>query len=135
MDVVKNSRQSSIHIPHFKMIKNKKSSVPVTILVVGVFVLCAFALYTFFVSEFKSSNSFVVIDFIRQANFQTDEFLYYLNSGVNEDKAMSYFPSISKIEGGYMYGYSFDENTFQISFKGFTKQVRLFEIRYTFAKS
>jgi hypothetical protein len=113
---------------------NKKSSVPVTILVVGVFVLCAFALYTFFVSEFKFSNSFVVIDFVRQANFQTDEFLYYLNSGVSEERAISYFPSISKINGGYMYGHSFDENILKPSFSfDWTKKIKLFEIKYNFA--
>lgn len=117
------------------MIKNKRSSVPVTILVVGVFVLCAFALYTFFVSEFKFSNSFVIIDFVRQANFQTDEFIYYLNSNVNEDLALKYFPSLSKIEGGYSYNYFFEENVLNPSFSfDWSKKIRLFEIKYNFMK-
>ena len=75
--------------------KNKKSSVPVTILVIGVFLVCSYALLTFFISDFKISNSFIVVTLVREANIQIDEYLFYKNSGVSLEKIDKYFDEIS----------------------------------------
>ena len=63
-------------------LKNKKASVPVVLFVVGVFFICSFAFLTFFISDFKFSNSFVGVDSMRQLNYQYDEYLYHVNQGV-----------------------------------------------------
>jgi len=112
---------------------NKKSSVPVTLLVIGVFALCAFALFTFFLSEFKFSNSFVVVDFVRQANLQSEEFSYYLNKNVSEQKALSYFPSIIKEKDFYVLKSSFEDYKLKPSFSfNWRKKVLIFELKYYF---
>jgi hypothetical protein len=64
------------------MIKNKRGDVTITILVLGVFLLGAFALLSFFMSDFKLSNSFESILVMEKANSQIDEYLFYRNSGV-----------------------------------------------------
>lgn len=112
---------------------NKKSSIPVTLLVIGVFALCAFALFTFFMSEFKFSNSFVVVDFVRQANLQSEEFLYYLNKNVPEDKVLNYFPSVKKENEFYVLKSSFEDYKLKPSFSfNWRTKVLIFELKYYF---
>jgi len=60
----------------------KKASVPVTILVIGVFALCGLALITFFISEFNFSNSFAMVDDLRAINVFEDEWHFYNNQGI-----------------------------------------------------
>ena len=64
--------------------KNKKANLPVTILVIGIFALCGFALLTFFLSDFKIGNSFVGIDVVSKLNSLGDEYLFLKNAGVDE---------------------------------------------------
>jgi hypothetical protein len=112
---------------------NKKSSVPITLLVIGVFALCAFALLTFFMFEFKFNNSFVVVDFVRQANLQSEEFSYYLSKNIPEEKVLSYFPSVIKENGNYVLRSSFEDNKFNPSFSfRWIKKVLIFELKYYF---
>jgi hypothetical protein len=63
-------------------VKNKRGDVAVTILVIGVFLVCSFALLTFFIADFKFSNSFVGVELMEKVNVQIDEYLFYKNQGV-----------------------------------------------------
>lgn len=48
--------------------KNNRGDIPITILVIGVFVVCTLALLSFFVSAISLRNSFVGIDIIGEVN-------------------------------------------------------------------
>ena len=71
------------------MIKNKRASVPVTILVIGVFALCGIALITFFISEFNFSNSFAMVDDLRAINVFQDEWNFYQNQGKTDSQILN----------------------------------------------
>jgi len=53
--------------------KNKKGDVPVTILVIGVFVVCSLALLTFLNSNIQTRKSFVGVDLMENINLQIEE--------------------------------------------------------------
>jgi hypothetical protein len=59
------------------MINNKKGDIPMTILVVGVVLVCAIALVSFFSSTIKMRNSFVGIGLVEQLNSQIEENSFY----------------------------------------------------------
>jgi len=82
---------------------NKKGSVPVTILVIGVFALCALALITFFISEFQFSNSFAMVDDLRAISVFEDEWHFYTNQGVPDNVVIQRieFPLSSEISDNY----------------------------------
>jgi hypothetical protein len=65
--------------------KNKKGDVPVTLLVIGVFAVCSLALLTFFVSDFRISNSFVGLEIMDKANTLTEEYIFYSEKLDTED--------------------------------------------------
>ncbi|MBU0893852.1 MAG: hypothetical protein KKF48_04065 [Nanoarchaeota archaeon] len=70
--------------------KTKKAEVSITILVIGVFVVCTLALLSFFSSINKVRNSFIGVDLIEKANFEIEK-----NSLVNyfdEIKDKSFWP-------------------------------------------
>lgn len=70
---------------------NKRGDVTITILVIGVFLLGAFALLSFFMSDFRFSNSFSSISVMEKANLEIDEYLFYKNSGVPMEKIYTFF--------------------------------------------
>lgn len=47
---------------------NKKGSIPITILVIGVFVVCTLALFSFFAANISLRNMYAGIDKIEEAN-------------------------------------------------------------------
>lgn len=52
---------------------NKKGDIPVTILVIGVFVICSLALLSFFNSAIKARDFFIGIDLMEKMNSQIEE--------------------------------------------------------------
>lgn len=78
------------------MIKNKKGDITITILVVGVFLLGAFALFSFFVSDSKTTNSFASVYVMEIANSQIEEYKFYKNSGVPVEKINGFFEIVEK---------------------------------------
>ena len=70
---------------------NKKGDLPVTLLVIGIFAVCAFALLTFFISDFKISNSFAGPNKMMNINAYADEYMFYKNAGMSDDKLKSLF--------------------------------------------
>ena len=110
-------------------IKSKKGDLPITLLVIGIFALLAFALLTFFIADFKTSNSFVSIDVMQKINSMADEYLFYKNQGMDEATLELIFGENITEDFGRRYFYSevsIDEGIPFIS----EKKVLLFSIRY-----
>ena len=63
---------------------NKKADVPVTILVIGVFALCTLAIFSFFVSSFKSQDSFKGVEVVEEANSLLEEYKFQEEAGVSD---------------------------------------------------
>jgi hypothetical protein len=59
------------------MINNKRGDIPITILVVGVVLICSIALITFFSSSLKVRNSFLGIGLVEQLDSQIEENSFY----------------------------------------------------------
>jgi hypothetical protein len=94
--------------------ESKKGDLSVTILVVGIFAVCAFALLTFFISDFNISNSFVGVGVTNHVSSLMDQYLFYQNHGAPLNKLNSLFnvteeygkeylvESKSGIQGGFL---------------------------------
>ena len=86
-----------------RRINSKKGDLPVTLLVMGIFALCGFALLTFFVSDFKTSNAFVGVSVLQKINSQADAYLFYKIQKVSQDKLFKYFNETLEKDQGRLY--------------------------------
>ena len=66
--------------------QNKRGDLPVTILVIGVILVSAMALFSFLTSSFSSGQSFTGISLMEELNAKIDAYYFYRNFGVDEDK-------------------------------------------------
>jgi len=107
---------------------NKKGDLPITILVIGVFALCGFALLTFFISDFQASNSFVGLSIIQKVNSNADEYLFYKNNGMSEDQLNIFFDITEKYGRKYFYEEKFETKGGFLFFGG--KETLLFSVEY-----
>ncbi len=98
-----------------------------TILVIGVFAVCSLALLTFFISDFKTSNSFVGIDIMQKMNAQIDEYKFYQSQGVSDEKIQSYYRLIEEDGRKYLYLEKYSSGIFG------KEQKLLFSVRYPVA--
>ena len=67
--------------------KNRRGDVPVTILVLGVFVVCTLALVSFINSDRNSEKSFIGIKVMEEANINIEKYnlqYYHYEEEVNE---------------------------------------------------
>jgi hypothetical protein len=71
------------------MINNKRGDIPITILVVGVVLICAIALVSFFSTSIKVRNSFVGIGLVEQLDAQIEENSFYGNVSSDETSDLS----------------------------------------------
>ena len=69
-----------------KFIKNKHADVPVTILVISVFVICILAIMTFYFSDKEIEKSFMDIGLMEQVNSQMEKYLFYERIGIPENE-------------------------------------------------
>ena len=106
------------------LFKNKQGDVPITILVIGVFAVCSLALLTFFISDFKTSNSFVGIDVMEKMNTQIDEYGYYQLKGVSIEKIQTYYRLIEEDGKKYIYLDKYSNKLFS------DEEILLFSVRY-----
>ncbi|MDP3965977.1 MAG: hypothetical protein Q8Q04_00415 [archaeon] len=111
-----------------KSLRFKKGDLPVTLLVIGIFALCGFALLTFFISDFKVSNSFVGVGAVGKMVSQVDEYLFYRNSGVPEENLDEIFNIKEEFERKYFYEERSDKEGSFLFFGG--KKVLLFSVKY-----
>lgn len=56
-----------------KIIKNKKGDIPVTILVIGVFVVCTLAIFSFIHASLVINKSFVGVGLMEKANIDIEK--------------------------------------------------------------
>jgi hypothetical protein len=73
--------------------KNRKGDVPITLLVIGIFVVCTLALLTFIYSDVQTKSSFSGIGVMEQANLDIEK--GNLNHYYLEKKAKRIVPSFS----------------------------------------
>ncbi len=104
--------------------RNKKGDIPVTILVIGVFAVCSLALLTFFISDFKITNSFVGLEVMEKMNAQIDEYKYYRSEGVSEGKIQGYYRILEENGRSYLYLEKYSSDLFG------KEKILLFSVRY-----
>lgn len=85
-----------------KMHFNKKANIPIILFVIGVFLVCTFALLTFFLSDFKFSNSFVGVDVTQELGMQYEEYQMYLQNNVPKSQLANYFDIRQDSHGEYI---------------------------------
>ena len=68
------------------MIASKKGDIPITILVIGVFMICALALLSFYSSNIEFGSSFYGIASMGKINGKINEYYFYKNLGIDEKK-------------------------------------------------
>lgn len=83
--------------------KTKKSNIPILFFVLGVFLVCGFALLTFFISDFKISNSFVGISVVQDLNYNLEEYWFYKFQKVSQERIDNYLNVSSDLQGRYLY--------------------------------
>ena len=108
-------------------VKNRKGDIPITVLVIGVFGVCALAMLTFLISDFSIGNSFVGIGIMQQLNSNVDEYLFYENVGVPQESLDLMFNYIEEDSIKYFY----EEKTYTpFSLFGEPEEVLLFSVQY-----
>lgn len=71
---------------------NRKGNIPITLLVIGIFVVCSLAIVTFFISSSKVNSSFTGVSIMRELDSQINQYKFLINEGISKDKAKSFFP-------------------------------------------
>lgn len=100
--------------------RNKRGDLPITILVIGVILVSALAIFSFLTSSLSSGQSFEGISKMEELNAKIDTYYFYRNSGVSEDtinKALSIVGGKISIEDEDPSGWNFfgDEEKFSFS--------------------
>jgi len=111
-----------------KKLENKKGDLPVTLLVIGIFALCGFALLTFFISDFKTTNSFVGLSVLQNVNSKIDGYNFYKEAGVSQDKLDIYFNITKEHSRRYIYEEKMSNMGGFLFFGG--KPTLLFSVKY-----
>jgi len=110
-----------------KRINSKKGNLPITLLVIGIFAVSGFALLTFFIADFKISNSFVGVEVLQKVNSFADEYKFYKNAGIIDNKLEKMFNLTEEFGRKYFYEEKFVRGG--IPFFG-GKKVLLFSVKY-----
>lgn len=58
------------------MMKNKKGDISITILVIGIILICGVAIFSFFNSMIQTGSSFVGIGIVEKLNMQVEEKIF-----------------------------------------------------------
>ncbi len=78
---------------------NRKGSIPIVLLVIGVFAICCFALLTFLMADFKATTSFVGISIMKNLTQNIEEYDSYKNiQNISEERLASMF-NLKEIKG------------------------------------
>lgn len=76
-------------------LKNKRGDISITILVIGVFVVCAFAIIAFIIYKPSTSNGFVNANLFEDLYSQVENYYFYLNAGLSPQQAVSNINQLS----------------------------------------
>lgn len=100
---------------------NNKADITVTILVIGVFILCSLALISFFYANMRISNSFVGMSLVEQMNADIEKYTFSQSSQLKD------VPEITD------YGLYLEKRTEKTAWNlwgFFSKDKILFSVRY-----
>lgn len=70
-----------------KIIQDKKADISITILVLGVFAICAVAIISFIIVGSSSSNTFSGPETIENLSSNLENFYFYINAGYSPQDA------------------------------------------------
>jgi len=82
---------------------DKKGDLPITILTIGVFAVCGLALLSFFSSSIQIKNSFTSLGFMEQINFQIEQYNFYKNLGISDEKMKPVLEIKNDVQGKFLY--------------------------------
>ena len=108
------SFKQKIFQSHF-FIKSTKGNIPITILVIGIVVVCVLALFTFFTSGSNVKESFTSLSIVEKTNTFFETMKFYENLGKNPEQEMEIFQKnwfkgdslqniTFRVEGGFIEG-------------------------------
>ena len=109
------------------IMKNKRADIPVTILVLGVFTICALALLSFYYSGLKVKDSFENVAIMEEMNSQIEKYNFYLDVDLSKGELKDIF-DIRPDNGGRYYIY-LEKNEVGLLSK-WKKEKTLLEVRY-----
>jgi hypothetical protein len=66
---------------------NKRADVSITILVIGVFGVCAFAIISFILYNQQNQQNFVNAEIFENLSSQVENYYFYVNSGLSSQQA------------------------------------------------
>ena len=69
------------------LIKSKKADIPVTILVIGVFIICGLTIFSFIVSTSLSKKHGLGNGLFEEIHSDIERFYFYLNTGDSKEIA------------------------------------------------
>lgn len=81
----KNKIVSSCSLCNFR--KNRRADVSITILVIGVFAVCALAIISFLLYRQQASGSFANVDVVTNLSQSLSDFYFYTDSGMSRQQA------------------------------------------------
>lgn len=88
---------------------DKKGDIPIGILVLGTFLVCAMALLSFYISDIKTGKTFVAVDLMEKMEVKISEYSFYRENGFSYDKIKTIFLAEED--------FAFDEDFFLIEKK------------------
>lgn len=90
--------------------KNKKADIPVTILVLGVVMICTLALISFFSSSFNFKKFSTGVSVLEEFNVKINEYNFYKSRGISGEQ----INEVLDVEEGYIY---MEKNDLKIRYK------------------
>jgi len=78
-----------------EFMKNKKGDIPVTILVIGVFVICGLAILSFYISDRGVRSGFDSLETIQEITIEAEKISFYEKVGLSQEE----IKDIIEIEG------------------------------------
>ncbi len=104
--------------------KSKKADIPITILTLGVLVICALAIVSFVVSQKWGREDVLGIKAVEAVNSDIEKFHFYLNAGFSKEEAAEKINA--KIDGDYLI---IGKEEFRKTWFGF-KQEKFISVEY-----
>lgn len=80
---------------NYKFFKNKKADITITLLVIGVFIVCALTLISFYSSDITVKKSFESVALVQKVSSLHEDILFYESIGKNPEEIMEIFPEDS----------------------------------------
>ena len=84
-------------------IGNRKADIPITILVVGVLVVCALAIISFFVSDLSVRSGFTSIETVEEAKLLGEKISFYNNTGMTQEEIEKIIEVREDVQGKHVY--------------------------------